>query len=75
MGSRLRLWKTEIQKLADEIQIPISICHFPPGTSKWNKIDHRLFSFISVRVAAISYHDRWLIRARARRKLEVVLVH
>jgi hypothetical protein len=46
-GSRLRLWKTEIQKLADEIQIPISICHFPPGTSKWNKIEHRLFSFIS----------------------------
>jgi hypothetical protein len=58
MGSRLRLWKTEIQKLADEIQIPISICHFPPGTSKWNKIDHRLFSFICVRVAAISYNDR-----------------
>jgi Rhodopirellula transposase DDE domain len=37
-GSRLRLWKTEIQKLADEMKIPISICHFPPGTSKWNKI-------------------------------------
>src|SRR5271156_5416171 len=46
-GSRLRLWKTEIQKLADELRIPISICHFPPGTSKWNKIEHRLFSFIS----------------------------
>ncbi len=46
-GSRLRLWKTEIQKLADQMQIPISICHFPPGTSKWNKIEHRLFSFIS----------------------------
>ena len=46
-GSRLRLWKTEIQKFADEMQIPISICHFPPGTSKWNKIEHRLFSFIS----------------------------
>jgi hypothetical protein len=46
-GSRLRLWKTEIQKLADEVKIPISICHFPPGTSKWNKIEHRLFSFIS----------------------------
>lgn len=46
-GSRLRLWKTEIQKLADEMKIPISICHFPPGTSKWNKIEHRLFSFIS----------------------------
>jgi hypothetical protein len=46
-GSRLRLWKTEIQKLADEMKIPIPICHFPPGTSKWNKIEHRLFSFIS----------------------------
>jgi DDE family transposase len=46
-GSRLRLWKTEIQKLADELQIPVSISHFPPGTSKWNKIEHRLFSFIS----------------------------
>ena len=46
-GSRLRLWKTEIQNLADELKIPISICHFPPGTSKWNKIEHRLFSFIS----------------------------
>ena len=46
-GSRLRLWKTEIQNLADELQIPIAICHFPPGTSKWNKIEHRLFSFIS----------------------------
>jgi len=46
-GSRLRLWKTEIQNLADEMKIPISICHFPPGTSKWNKIEHRLFSFIS----------------------------
>ena len=46
-GSRLRLWKTEIQKLANQMQIPVAICHFPPGTSKWNKIEHRLFSFIS----------------------------
>jgi hypothetical protein len=46
-GARLRLWKTEIQNLADEMKVPISICHFPPGTSKWNKIEHRLFSFIS----------------------------
>jgi len=46
-GSRLRLWKTEIQNLADELKIPIAICHFPPGTSKWNRIEHRLFSFIS----------------------------
>ena len=46
-GSRLRLWKVELQKLADETGIRISICHFPPGTSKWNKIEHRLFSRIT----------------------------
>src|SRR5881394_1344882 len=46
-GSRLRLWKLELQKLADETGRSLSICHFPPGTSKWNKIEHRLFSFIS----------------------------
>ena len=46
-GPRLHLWKLELQKLADEIGLPISISHFPPGTSKWNKIEHRLFSFIS----------------------------
>jgi hypothetical protein len=46
-GYRLRLWKRELQRLADELQLPISVCHFPPGTSKWNKVEHRLFSFIS----------------------------
>ena len=46
-GSRLRLWKLELQTLADETGLSLSICHFPPGTSKWNKIEHRLFSFIS----------------------------
>jgi len=46
-GARLRLWKTELQKLADELRLPIAVSHFPPGTSKWNKIEHRLFSFIS----------------------------
>lgn len=46
-GSRLRLWKLELQKLADETGLSISVCHFPPGTSKWNKVEHRLFSFIS----------------------------
>ncbi len=46
-GSRLRLWKRELQKLANEIGIDIVVSHFPPGTSKWNKIEHRLFSFIS----------------------------
>ena len=47
-GSRVRLWKLELQRLADEINIPISISHLPPGTSKWNKIEHRLFSYISM---------------------------
>ena len=46
-GSRLRLWKRELQRLADETGLAISVCHFPPGTSKWNKIDHRLFSCIT----------------------------
>jgi len=46
-SSRGKLWKTELQKLATEIGLEISVCHFPPGTSKWNKIEHRLFSFIS----------------------------
>lgn len=46
-GARLRLWKWELQQLANESGLPISVCHFPPGTSKWNKVEHRLFSFIS----------------------------
>lgn len=47
-GSRVRLWKFELQKLANELDIPIRVSHFPPGTSKWNKIEHRLFSYISM---------------------------
>lgn len=46
-GARVRLWKWEVQRLADRLGVPISVCHLPPGTSKWNKIEHRLFSFIS----------------------------
>jgi transposase len=46
-GARVRLWKVELQRLADETGLQITVCHFPPGTSKWNKIEHRLFSFIS----------------------------
>ena len=46
-GPRGRLWKLELQKLADETKLEITVCHFPPGTSKWNKIEHRLFSFIT----------------------------
>lgn len=47
-GSRIRLWKTQLQGFCNEIQIPVTVSHFPPGTSKWNKIEHRLFSFISM---------------------------
>jgi transposase len=46
-GSRLRLWKWELQRLSNRLGVPISVMHFPPGTSKWNKVEHRLFSFIS----------------------------
>ena len=47
-GSRVRLWKLELQRLADELGLSIRVSHFPPGTSKWNKIEHRLFSHISL---------------------------
>jgi hypothetical protein len=46
-GYRINLWKYELQKLANTLQVPVRVCHFPPGTSKWNKVEHRLFSFIS----------------------------
>jgi len=46
-GNRLRLWKIALQRLADQTGLQITVCHFPPGTSKWNKIEHRLFSFIA----------------------------
>jgi hypothetical protein len=46
-GSRTRLWKVALQKLANELSLNITVCHFPPGTSKWNKIEHRLFSQIT----------------------------
>jgi hypothetical protein len=47
-GSRGRLWKVTLQRLADELGLSITVCHFPPGTSKWNKIEHRLFSHIAI---------------------------
>ena len=47
-GYRTRLWKVELQDLADTLQIPITVCHLPPGTSKWNRIEHRLFSHITM---------------------------
>jgi len=47
-GYRVRLWKVALQRLANEVGLTLQVCHFPPGTSKWNKIEHRLFSFISL---------------------------
>lgn len=47
-GSRNRAWKYYLQVLSDELVLPITVCHYPPGTSKWNKIEHRMFSFISM---------------------------
>ncbi len=47
-GNRTRLWKVELQRFAEETGLEIEVCHFPPGTSKWNKIEHRLFSFITI---------------------------
>ena len=52
-SNRVRLWKTECQRLADSTGLQIQICHFPPGTSKWNKVEHRLFSFMS-----LNWHDK-----------------
>jgi hypothetical protein len=57
-GTRLRLWKWELQRLANRLGRPISVCHLPPGTSKWNKIEHRLFSFqYFVRFSPCDYHN------------------
>jgi Rhodopirellula transposase DDE domain len=47
-SARSRLWKVRLQELADALHIPITVCHLPPGTSKWNKIEHRLFAYISI---------------------------
>ena len=47
-GYRVRLWRRELQKLADELRLTVQVCHLPPGTSKWNKIEHRLFSHIAM---------------------------
>ena len=46
-GYRLRLWKVELQRLADELRIPITVCHLPPGPSRWNTVEHQLFSFVT----------------------------
>jgi hypothetical protein len=56
-GYRIKLWKTELQKLANTLKMEITVCHFPPGTSKWNKIEHRLFSHISMNWKGIPLED------------------
>ena len=52
-GSRVRPWKAELQRLADETELEIAVCHFPPGKSQWNKIEHRLFSFIGLQALSM----------------------
>ncbi len=47
-GHRVRLWKVELQELSNTLRFPITVCHLPPGTSKWNKIEHRLFSVLTI---------------------------
>ena len=47
-GSRVKLWKSELQRFADESGLDVTVCHFPPGMSKWNKIEHRMFSYITI---------------------------
>jgi hypothetical protein len=64
-GSRNRLWKMELQKLADDIGLRISVCHFPPGTSKWNKIEHRMFCHIT---------ENWRGRPLVSRRVVVNLI-
>jgi Rhodopirellula transposase DDE domain len=56
-GYRVKLWKTELQRLADETKLEITVCHFPPGRSKWNKIEHRLFSHITMNWRGIPLED------------------
>jgi hypothetical protein len=56
-GYRRRLWKTELQRFANESGLEIGVCHFPPGTSKWNKVEHRLFSRISLNWRGIPLED------------------
>jgi hypothetical protein len=64
-GARVRLWKIELQKLADETGLALSVCHYPPGTSKWNKIEHRLFCHIS---------QNWRARPLTSRRAVVELI-
>ena len=64
-GNRNKLWKVELQKLANELKKDIHVCHFPPGTSKWNKIEHRMFCHIS---------NNWRGRSLISRQVVVQLI-
>ena len=63
-GYRVRAWKFELAALAKETGLDITVCHYPPGTSKWNKIEHRLFSFITInwRGRPLDVYKRQLFR-------------
>jgi len=64
-GTRVRLWKVELQKLADETGLTLHVCHYPPGTSKWNKIEHRLFCHITQ-----NWRGTPLISRQAKRRID-----
>ena len=75
-GYRLRLWKVELQQFADETGLAVTVCHLPPGTSKWNKIEHRLFSHISMnwRGRPLTSHEvvvEWIAGLTTRSGLKV----
>ena len=78
-GYRVRLWKRELQQLANELNIAITVCHYPPGTSKWNKIEHRMFSFISQNWRGKPLIDRQTVleligHTKTKKGLEIIAV-
>ena len=76
-SSRSRLWKVALQRLVDELRWPISVCHFPPGTSKWNKIEHRMFSHIALnwRGRPLTTHEVIVNLIRSTTTQQGLLIH